>query len=209
MTIGLVAALGFGVGCEKTTGSETKELVKNSGKLYLQRNIGGLRGGEVTYTIYENGRIDFMGNVVFVLPGTSVEIDRPFNRTYHAQRSSIFSATYRNPINNLQVERMTLNVESVGVETRHAFASAVLSKNTHWTDSLYGAERIHFGIDTSSDIIRIDSVTIVNGWTYWDKVTNTNGSRGHYGDAEYSSDSQEYKLNGIDTTPIVLKSTKI
>lgn len=200
--------------CVKKPESNLNELIRNTGNLYIQPNGGAIRFGEVAYTIYESGRIDMHGDVSFVIPGTHMEIDMPFNKSYTTNHRNVFSNTYVNSfvMKNefgsrfrsqgdmlLPIDRLNVAVTSLDVKTKTANLTARIARKTHWSDAFYDAEKIDVVLDVSKDIVRIVSARVYGGRSYFDTKTMKSQPENNFGYPEYTwEENTEIPMHNTD-----------
>ncbi len=174
---------------------------RSLGALKLESQGGYFRSGDVTYTLYEDGTIQFSGDVSFQVPSLNYEVDIPFQNSIKVEPSYLKSKYYRSPEaagGVLHVRRLNIVVNSVDPVNQTASATALIDKATKPVDELYGAGSLRAVIDTSGELVKIVSLSVVDGWTYFDKHSRTTdpeqvmSRRYYYGnnDIEYFGDIQ-------------------
>ena len=156
----ILLATMIGLACgSRPSGSRLQRLNAETGTLYVQPE-GDVTGGQVTYYVYENGVITYIGDVSYNISVSGLinqELQPSFTGRYRASAASVSSATYRKIGANIRQDKAMFTVEALdeaaATATIAALAPAASAFGTIVLDLSQSTIRIKSAVVTGETII--------------------------------------------------------
>lgn len=153
----LLAVLALFASCGRSELSHLNRVNAVQGNLYVIPE-GSVTGGQVTYFIYENGTISYLGDVSYNLSGgpgaINLEVQPSFSGTYRALPASVRSATYKQISASHTDSKVVFTVTGRDTTANTATVSALSP-----VENAFG----ELVVDVSDAFIKIKSATITGG----------------------------------------------